>query len=656
MECLGPALFEKDASGRPLARIGTLFLRSKGLVTKGNVHALQRILWLEHLNANRQTSGQPALTSAEEEQEVEQAVDLIFTASEVLIRPVPTPEGMAMAFEADQLLQEKVSKRRIRFLNIRNQVVRNALRTRGEAWRMAPAPLTDESMRTMVSTSRTSIQLEPIYYYNPHTGTRFLTCAMFSSLASLPEERLRAQLIEIRDYLGKRNRFGQPEVACFPTDAPFGAPALFASQVFENFTDGELRCCLSDLVKRWQECIPQALAEDNPDNPEWLAALCKALSAALNETVADDLAQGMGLSPEFFLRVKWLPGGRIEQGELVLDELFRESMLFPDDAELKELCDQTARGVLFNHAREFFDLEYINIGLVSAPLNSARTLDARSRVYILELKEHHSELPVARIIRVQKWNIASYLDDGLDLLQAIMRSEEYTDYIMDRRMGCRQIGMNLPTQQIAARAREWYRGKNARYRNSYIWTAYFERDYIPGRATNKLPAKACADGLYADKLARLLGEAAAANILLGRTRANGEVLFDDGDEVVMFDGLGLPGAIVLSDPVGAFSNYSGALAAMLPAYTRPLERRLGELGDAARFSRIYAQAFRLRLKAIQASVGGRWRALSTLFKDRPYDKAGSYAYRWECVLNRIRDTDMDALADDLEGRLSRVLA
>ena len=35
--------------------------------------------------------------------------------------------------------------------------------------------------------------------------------------------------------------------------------------------------------------------------------------------------------------------------------------------------------------------------------------------------------------------IREHFDDGMKLLDAIIRSEEYTEYILDRRLGCRQL-------------------------------------------------------------------------------------------------------------------------------------------------------------------------------------------------------------------------
>ena len=65
-----------------------------------------------------------------------------------------------------------------------------------------------------------------------------------------------------------------------------------------------------------------------------------------------------------------------------------------------------------------------------------------------------------------------------------------------------------------------------------IWSTYFQRDYIRGIASDKIPACRFEDPAYALQFARLLGRAAAPNMIVGRCDLNGQVLFDDGDEVV----------------------------------------------------------------------------------------------------------------------------
>ncbi|MGN0833718.1 MAG: hypothetical protein ACI4RD_08755, partial [Kiritimatiellia bacterium] len=215
MRILGERIFAKDADGNLLSRIGTVFFRTPGLVTKKAVHAMQRLLWIEELNAARAAEGKPALSEAEEEAEMAESVDLIFTADQVLIRP--NPDRMDLAFRADEELQKIVSKRAIRFLNTSSAKVRAALRERGENWRMARQPISQEDMSELISTSKVPAGERPIYYYNRTSGTRFVTAGSYNEIEGLPAEDFRRQGVEVVTGRNKRNRAGYPEVDLFPT-------------------------------------------------------------------------------------------------------------------------------------------------------------------------------------------------------------------------------------------------------------------------------------------------------------------------------------------------------------------------------------------------------------------------------------------------------
>ena len=177
MKTIGDPIFARDAEGRPLSRIGTLFFRTPGLVTRKGVHAMQRLMWIDEINAGRAAEGRPPLTMAEEEAEVAESVDLIFTDTQVLIRP--NPDRMDLALRADEELQKLVSKRFIRFLNTSSAKVRAALRARSENWRMARQPISQEDMANLIRNSRIPMCERPIYYYNHVSGTRFITAGTY---------------------------------------------------------------------------------------------------------------------------------------------------------------------------------------------------------------------------------------------------------------------------------------------------------------------------------------------------------------------------------------------------------------------------------------------------------------------------------------------
>ena len=198
-----------------------------------------------------------------------------------------------------------------------------------------------------------------------------------------------------------------------------------------------------------------------------------------------------------------------------------------------------------------------------------------------------------RFFRLQKWGVWEHLDEGKDLLQSIQESDEYTDYWLDRRLGCRQLGMNLSRRVVMRRLIEIYRGTNQRYQGKPIRTTYFERDYAPGIATDKLSMEKYAHPGYAVKLAELLGRAGASSLIVGRSLDLGtRPVFDDGDEVVLEGEAGLPREILVCDHSGAFGEYKQPLAMVAAHYARPVNVRDKALPDAREFAACYLAAFR----------------------------------------------------------------
>ena len=108
-------------------------------------------------------------------------------------------------------------------------------------------------------------------------------------------------------------------------------------------------------------------------------------------------------------------------------------------------------------------------------------------MYLAEFHLPKEHAVIKRLVRLQKWGVWEHLEEGKDLLQAIEESDEYTDFWLDRRLGCRQLGMNLTRRVAMHRLSEIYNGTNARFRGEMIRTIYFEREYLPGIATDKLP-------------------------------------------------------------------------------------------------------------------------------------------------------------------------
>jgi len=647
MKLLGEPIFARDETGRLKSKIGTIFLRTPGLVTHSGVHATQRLDWIKALNRERQSAGQPALTNDEIDAEMAHSVDLLFDDQHVLIRP--DPYAMDLAFEADELLQSVVSKRKIRYLNTQNERVRSALRAHGEYWRMSRIPVSSEEMNRLIATARTPIDGLPLYFYNRSTGTRFLTLGTLEWLAQQPADIFRRHLAEIAQYSARRNRFGYPEIDIFPPGCAFTRQAFEALNA-EGLKIDALQAAFRKLLDAFRLSVTETLQDETPENIEWRNLMCSALIMQPNAVAAEDVLQG--ISPEFYMQIEWLPGCRIENGELIFDSLYEEREANPDDLELRSLCDPRAKAVIFNYLREFGTIEHINIGRIGRSL-SARVhgMWHRPNVYVIQVKEAGRAEPELRILRFQKWGVAERLDENKELLRAMIESADYTDYILDRRLGCRQLGMNLPQRVTTGSIQETYSGQNAALHGTHCWAVYFERCYVNGCATDKILPRRYASAEFNRRLARLLGEAAAVNCVVGRANLEKTVMFDDGDEVIVLDAAGMPDHLIVADHTGSFAQYELPLVSDAQAYAVPVNKRARHMANASEFATFYVDAFQDRFVRIQQEYRRRKRAFDSLFKHRPLDKAGSIAYRWLCTLERLNSTDAAALAQAIRRHI-----
>ena len=650
LELIGPHPFARDQKNGQITRIGTLFPAYGTLCTQlPGVHAMQRLSFLDRINAQRATKNLPALSPEAEEEVAVNSVDLIFESDHILIRP--DPEHMELAFAADELLQSLVSKRQIKFLSVSDQRVRGAIKHRGEYWRLSSIPKTRKGKETLVLSSRVGIAGLPIYFFNRLTGTRWLTCQEFEKLGELPDAALAAHLEEIAEHALLRNRLGRPELDFFAADLRRFGAREFAGVAFSQLTPDQLRGKFGSLREHFRSAVHEAFRKDDCHNTAWCERMLSTLFLEGNEAQTE-LVLG-GLSPEFFLQIEWLPGGRFEEGEFLFDPIFDEAAARPDDAELQRLCDVRAKGVIYNIVREYGDLEYINIGCLRESLSLDRPqTEGRRGVYIAAFRSRNEHSSTKRFIRLQKWGVWEHLDQGKDLLQAIKESDDYTDYCLDRRLGCCQLGMNLTRRVTLRRLSEIYRGKNERYRGELIRAVYFEREYLPGMASDKLPFENYTRPRYALKLAELLGRAAVASLVVGRAIASGaRPVFDDGDEVVREGEDNLPEEILLADHSGAFCEYKLPLESYAPHYARPVNTRDKIVPEPAEFARAYLAAFRDRFVHLQDDYRKRRRAFDNLFKHCPYDAAGSFAYRWECVLRRLDNTSADTLVEVMRSQI-----
>ncbi len=655
MKILGDAIFAKNPNGTLKSRIGTMFFRTPGLVTQKGIHAMQRIAWINEINRGRAAEGKPELSEVEVSKELEQSVDLLFTEDYVLIRP--DPNAMALAFKADEVLQTMVSKRKIRYLNTHAAKVRDALRARGENWRMARQPISSEEMDKQIASARCSITCEPVYYYNGGTGTRYLTAGTFSSVTNLEGEAFRRQIEEIVRGMNSHNRLGQQEIDLFPLDMP--AELRNGIRQLDPADDEKtLRHKVQELQLEYRASLAPNMREENVTNLDWRNEMCATLARRPNETVALEQELIHGISPEFYRQIEWLPGAYMEKDQLVFDSLYDEANR-TQDPELLGMCDHRVRSILFNLLRLYSTVEYANVGRISHSLAlHPVACELRGNVYLLQFKEVDIDEPRVIVIRFQKWGIAEHLDEGKDLLQSILEANNYADYILDRRLACRQLGMALPKHVSFGQLTETYHGMN-QYNGTTVRAYYYMRLYIPGMASDKIPPARFSNPAFARKFAELMGEAAAVDLIVGRAATEtGENLFDSNYEVIQYGTDGLPAAVNISDQTGTFVKYKESFDEIIASYAKVVTTREKFVSDYASFAKAYVSAFERKLAEVRTDYEKNPKVFDELFLHRPFDAGGSMAFRWHSVLMRLKNCNPAQVAESLKkviqsGEMSR---
>ncbi len=641
----------KDGEGRLKCRIGTVFARDRVIITLPGIHATQRLAYLDQIDEDQQRAGEPPMTEKERQDYWEAAVDLVMDSNTILIRP--DPDRMDLAFLADEVLQEITSKWQIRFLNVFDPKVREAIKRRGELWRISRLPHSVTEMEYMIHDSRIGIGGREIYYYNRATGTRYLTCQEFAQLHSMDDVRLRQHLIEIQDHSGCKNRMGNLEIDFFQAESDFREVLL--QQDFRGCSREQLRILHEELGELFREAVTAPFRFDNVANVDWRCRMYASLLPPHEYVVSQE--ELLGLSSEFYMQVRWLPGARIDRGELIFDSLFHQPPA-PHDSCMR--CDHVARSLILNLLREYGDIEYVNVGCVSDSLSERPPLEGRRGVYLIEMKLQNSSEELLKIVRIQKWSVGERLDRGHDLLRALVETEDYVEYILDRRLACRQLGMNLATRVTSRRMSEIYHGRQQTLHGTPIWTPYYEREYIHGMATDKIPMARFEDPTFAGRFANLLGKAAAPNLVVGRCTDEGQVTFDDGDEILVVDQQGLPTDIIVADFTGAFADYLSDLPSLAARHVEPVLRRGEYVNEDGAFAEAYLQALVAEYRRIRWEYRRRRNAFDTLFRNKPIDMGGNLAYRWERVLERLDKTDpqeieqavREGLAAGKDSRLS----
>lgn len=664
MKTVGADLFAKGPNGRYVSSIATWFPRHQVLVTEPPLHALQRAEFQRWYRQAQLDAKLPEPKERSVNWAAAESVDLIIAPGDViLIRP--EMYRLDLAFLADKQLQDDpgIPEGRIRFLGKHNQRVRQALKERGDLWRLGEAPQRQDTAPAL-ELAPLPIGCGAIYYYNPHTGTRLLIYAEFDRLGALDDEALAAQLDEIGRYSSRRNRHGHPEIGFVSADAlKFGA-SNFAGLKFPEMSSAVLRAKYQELRDLFAAAVEGELRKHPRDSAE-VRRLLQALIAA-ESSAPRSTDEARSSDNDILPKVCWLPGGHFEEGEFFFSAAFLKTRREPQPpSELEPLWDPLARGFIANFIREHSHIEYLNLGRVKSPPAEPLASRGRRGVYVAEIKLRGESLPRVLVLRVLRWGIRERLGelnrDGRPKTfdQAVFETEEYIDYVLDRRLACLQLGMRLPRRVNMRRVTEVYDGIREEYRGRPLPVIYFERDYLPGTAANRLPERKLAEPEYTQALARLLGQAAAPNIVVGRTLnpqapgVPGAVLFDNGDEIIVEGPDGLPAEMLLVDHSGAFADWrTDSLLPFARSYAAPVNDRVTQVADPKAFAEAYLAAFRAELDRLLSDYRQRRRAFDGLFKPQPQMAEGSLTHRWECVLKRLADTDPEALTQAIRQHIT----
>lgn len=651
LKIIGDHPFARKQNGELKSRIATLFLDVNELITVPGTHFDQREMHIEALNEKREREGLPPLLSIDQKLDAWQnTVDLIVTGNCIQIRPETS--RMDLALRADELLQTIVSKRAIRFLHASDKQVQQAVRELGEYWRICPFPHLKEEEIATIQKSLIALGNNAIYYYSAETGTRFLTCQMFKELATLSDDALRMHLVEIQSYSAQKNKNGFPEIDFFAAGTLFGKKA-FEKHNFKEASPSQLRLCHQELSEQFLAAVPDNLLIDDPFDKPWRQKMIAALMNEGDGTIINDIVSG--LTPEFFRMIRWLPGGRIINGCLVYDSIFNDRIRYKDDQELAELCDEKVKGFIANYIHEFGNIEHVNIGWVLPSIKKDTSRRNGHRVYIAEIKHRGKITPVLRILRIQQWGMREHLDDQnqlRDKLFAFEKSMEYTEFTRDRRLACWELGMPLPASIDTRFISEIYYGRQQRYHGHRIWTTYYERDFIKGLSTERIPESTMRMPGYALRVATLLGQAAAPNMVVGRIKGeySQQVVFDSGDEMIISDVNNQPVRIVVADHTGTFYDYTSELKEFAKGYAAPVLKRLEILPDINAFTNAYLDAMAERMFQVQEECNRMQDSFKDVFLN---SKQGpeTFSDRWAKVLKRLQDTDVSELINTIRHEI-----
>lgn len=626
---LGPDFFARDEEGRLLSPIASVFPRYRTIVTVRGIHALHASVTIDYLRKRMREGGHGELNPEQEERLFENSVALVIRNSFVLIRS--DPDDMEKIFAADEILQRFIPKERIQFTGLHLPRVRKELRQRGESWRMSPPPRSVGEISDYVRSSRVQVRTGLTVYYNALTGGRFLTCEEFMRIGPLLHTDIREATARLREIIGLSrhvNNFGNRELSPFlPADMTLDFSEL--EQVVSLMDDpsaqsraDEIESLFNQFSSRFAEAAGSDLLIDDENNAVWRTTMfCRLFD--LDEHEMEEWA--LGLSPEFHLNVKWLPG----------------AMAIGNEMHFDPSATHRVRGLLAHYWHDCGGFLSINFGRVESS-QTRRDISGEERdVYLVVMTDRKQQESI-RLVRLMKWDVLHRLKMGMPVDQAITETIRYRDYIFDRLRAADLLGFPILSYNVI-RTEEEIPGLGN------IPAFFFERQYISGVVTDKIPLAYYQRPEFIIDLARLLGTAAIFSLVMGRVSARtGKIFYDDGDELVQFDATGIPKRLVIIETTGSFTDWTTPLLSLLPQCLRRFRAHLEKavaggvplkvIMDAVE---VFASSLAHRLLKTKDTVSG---PVRNIFDDRSYE-AGGIRSRWDGIVDRIESTDPNQLKD-----------
>lgn len=634
---IGPDFFATDEKGELLSRIGTVFPRYRTIVTVKGIHAYHVSILAEFLRLKMPKEERPE-PEVLEETICEDAVPLIFRDDLIIVRS--DPSGMENVFAADQILQSFFPKERIQFTGLNIPEIRMQLRRRGECWRMSPTPRSVVEICRYLRASKVKVGTGLTVYYNEPTGDRFLTYEEFMQirpLISLDRPEALARIKEILNLFQCTNMLGNRELSLLLSAGKhlelceLEKTASMLEELPEAADAGAALKAFDSFAALFAEAAGTELLRDDYSDPVWRTTMfCRLLG--IDEEEMEELA--LELSPEFHLNVKWLPGASVVSGQLRFDSG----------------VDPRTQGLIAHYWRHSGGVNSINIGRIQES-QSVRDISGEEREVYLVAMTSLEGIDSLRIIRLMKWDVIHRIKMGIPLEQAIEETFKYRDYIFDRLHAAVKLGFPILAYG-EIRLEQQVPGIGS------VPAFFFERQYVTGVVSDKLPVSCYKSPEFIESFACLMGLAAAFTLVLGKVSfRTGKVFYDDGDELIQLGSDSIPCRLVIIETTGSFTDWTTPMQVLLPQCLDRFRVHLEKAADSGvslqvleRSAAAFANGLCSKIDEIKRALGEPTSEIRSLFDDRPAGQGG-IRDKWKAIIERIETVETSSLRDSIVNNL-----